>query len=170
MNDPKIVETYEIKTTDVEYSRLDLNPKLVLSNVIPNMGSPNLCGESHQAFVDDLIRVEKVLGATDDDIENAKRELSKPIKGQFKFVYAMIDYPTKCCYRIRLKYKNDEQITYSFLLFLHSLLLRGISEEFDEDSDDECVMCHGLEELIYNGVSTIRIFDDYLTFNFDCDS
>lgn len=178
---PTIVETYQVKSTDSEcdfdilFGKSDIVKEF--NDFLPCAGSPNLNGSSHDAFIEDLMRIEIMISDSEqdqdqDNIISLKNKLNQVIDAKPKHIYAVLGYPYETQhFRIQLKYPNDSVITFSFLLFMYSLLMRYIEEDFeDDDSSDECNCCHALEELVYNGGSQIRVYENHLTFTFDCDS
>jgi hypothetical protein len=122
--------------------------------------------------------------------QQTRDALNKPVSenSSIKKVYTAIRYPlsrpARFCYDITVEDSNP--LTVGHLLYIYTLayqMVYALEEEEEGDpghipgmlnrskSDGPFgIWGHDIEDLVYNGGSTIEVYDGYVICDFDCDS
>lgn len=106
------------------------------------------------------------------------------IDSNISTIYTVISYPLSK--EAIFKFTSTTPITYGMLLYAYNLAYQKIYELEEQDAGNPGhipgmlnrnssdgrfgIWGHDLGDLIYNGYSTIKIYDDYVICKFDCDS
>lgn len=114
------------------------------------------------------------------------QKAAKVVKPGVRVMYAKIDYPTRRPAYFRIEYERD--ITYGMLLYGYTLAYQQLYKLEDEDVGHATgqisshianratsegrfgIWGHCLEDLVYNGGSTVHVRADHILAEFSCDS
>jgi hypothetical protein len=148
---------------------------------------PNSLGEYYNIIISEFLEsLSEEENEDNYDETSLKKLLNTVVSDNIKYVYATISYPLTNKAVIRFSCNNNKIITYGMLLYLYTKAYHIVYDTEEEDDKDPGhipglanraisdgrfgIWGHDIGDLIYNGGSIIKIYDNYIICNFDCDS
>lgn len=177
--------TFEFTTLPLYGTLLKLE-----SDVFPSVGKPNTnittlsLNQYIKLILDDYEGMQEYMEEVAHTDELSKK-LNTVINSNVKCLYVMISYPLSN--PAVVKFTCEQSITYGLILFLTTAAYQIVYHTEEQDDCDpgyispNClnretshgrfgIWGHVIGDLVYNGNSEIKIYNDYLICELDCDS
>ena len=151
----------------------DFKPK-VHKDILPTLGRPCDEVDNYSSFYDEL------LSSFKEDCENEELDQKSQDKKVTDFIaclneviisegtiYMTIGYPVTI--EPIFKYTVYKPVSFGFLLYLYTVAYQKMYE-MEEICEQFGIWGHDIEDLVYNGNSTVEVYKDYIVASFSCDS
>lgn len=149
-------------------------------NIFPYVLDPSFDVEDYNYFMDELTNKVKKRNSKN----NSYKSPNDVINQNIKTIYTIITYPlSKPAY---FKFISKEPVTFGMLLFAYTYAYQKIYELEEQDDGNPGLISgmlnratskgrfgiwgHDLNDLVYNGGSTISVCEDFVICEFGCDS